>query len=73
MRDLFQPERADKSRGQQQLQAALLMQVAVELSVPSVGLSPSLQTLQVAVDASAQQVTCRLVFLTHLHPVQFQW
>ena len=48
------------------------MQVAVELSVPSVGLSPSLQTLQVAVDASVQQVTCKLIFLTHMLPVQSQ-
>ena len=40
------------------LQAEVLMQVAVELSVPSVGLSPSLQTLQAAVDTSVRQVSC---------------
>ena len=54
-------------RGQQQLQATVLMQVAVELSVPSVGLSPSLQTLQVVVDASVRKVPCLLAFRTHMH------
>ena len=50
-------------------QAVVLMQVAVELSVPSVGLSPSLQTLQVAVNASVQQVTCKTAFLTVMLPM----
>ena len=40
------------------------MQVSVELSVPSVGLSPSLQTLQAAVNASVQKVPCLPAFLT---------
>ena len=50
------------------------MQVAVELSVPSVGLSPSLQTLQTAVDTSVQKVPCLPAFLTHIHLMHnFSW
>ena len=46
------------------------MQVSVELSVPSVGLSPSLQTLQAAVNASVQKVPCLPAFLRQTHLVQ---
>ena len=50
------------------------MQVAVELSVPSVGLTPSLQTLQAAVDTSVQKVPCLPAFLTPMHLMQnFEW